>query len=218
MIIPAYNAAECLPETLAALLRVWPAEDVVVVDDGSTDSTSGAAEAAGVECARHPANQGKGAALKTGFSYALDGGYDAVITLDADCQHDPSHIPAFLEAQRRSGADIVIGTRMLDHRGMPFGRVCSNTITSRFVSWRARCAISDSQSGYRLISSGVISSIPLATSRYETESELLIRAGRAGFRISEVPISVRYAGERSFIRPWGDVCRFISLIARSLLW
>jgi glycosyltransferase involved in cell wall biosynthesis len=218
VIIPAYNAAHTLPTLFPILLQHWPRQHLLIVNDGSTDTTSEVAASFGVTCISHHTNRGKGEALKTGFRYAIDHGYDAVLTLDADGQHDPYLIPQFLDTQRLSQADIVIGSRMTHPGGMPFLRWCSNTLTSKLVSWRAGCRIRDSQSGYRLILCSVLTAFPLTTSHYETESELLIRAGRAGCKIDDLPISVRYVGEPSFIRPFRDIGNFILLIVKCLFW
>ncbi|MBI4531178.1 MAG: glycosyltransferase family 2 protein [Candidatus Latescibacteria bacterium] len=218
VIIPAYNAAPTLLTFLPDLLQYWPQQQILLINDGSTDTTSEVASSFGITSISHPKNHGKGEALKTGFRYAIHNGYDAVLTLDADGQHDPSLIASFLSARRPAQADVVIGSRMTNPHSMPFLRWCSNTITSKIVSWRAGCRIPDSQSGYRLIGRDVLTSLPLTTSHYQTESEILIRAGRAGFRIVDTPIPVRYAGEPSFIRPFRDIGNFIALIVKSLFW
>jgi len=217
-LIPAYNAAASLPGVLFGLRRYAAPEDVVVVDDGSSDGTWEVGERAGVHVLRHPANRGKGAALKTGFSWMLDRGYEAVITLDADGQHDPEFVPDFVRRWKETGADLIIGSRMADRRGMPVERVCSNTLTSWVISRRAGQRIEDSQSGYRLIAAEVLRRISLETDGYEMESELLIKAARLGFRIVSVPIRTVYADEESFIHPLRDTGRFIALVWRSLSW
>ena len=218
ILIPAYNAAASLPGVLDGVRCYVAPEDVLVVDDGSSDGTQKAAERAGVHVLSHSVNRGKGAALKTGFAWAVDRGYEAVITLDADGQNDPKSVPDFVQRWKETGADLVVGSRMGDRRGMPVERVCSNTLTSWVISRRAGQRIEDSQSGYRLIAMEVLRQVSLETDGYEMESELLIKAARLGFRIVSVPIRTVYADEESFIHPLRDTGRFIALVWRSFSW
>ena len=123
--IPAYQEGPRIAAVVEAAGRYLP---VIVVDDGSTDDTAAAAEAAGATVIRQVPNAGKGAALRAGFAHAREAGADAVVTLDADGQHDPAEIPAFLDAYRRSGAQLVVGRR--DFGAMPVVRRASNTLGS----------------------------------------------------------------------------------------
>ncbi|MFH1007692.1 MAG: glycosyltransferase family 2 protein [Candidatus Latescibacterota bacterium] len=218
VVIPAYNAAASLPDVIARVQRHVPPQDVLVIDDGSGDATREMARQSGVHLVSHPANRGKGAALRTGFEWALSRGYETVITLDADGQHEPESIPDLIRHWQTSGADLIVGSRMHNHRGMPLGRICSNTLTSWVISRRAGQHIEDSQSGYRLITAEVLRHVALETCGYETESELLIKAARLDFQIRFVPISTVYADEQSFIHPLRDTGRFIALVWRSFSW
>jgi len=107
---------------------------------------------------------------------------------------------------------------MSERKGMPLVRVLTNIATSAVVSALARCRIEDSQSGYRLIRADVIRKIELVTSRYETESEILIKSSRVGARISAVPIRTIYGSEESTINPFRDTVRFFVLVFRGLFW
>jgi glycosyltransferase involved in cell wall biosynthesis len=218
-VVPAYNPGEALVSVLAGVKKHIRPDHIVVVDDGSEDDTAQRAESAGVRLIRHEVNKGKGEALKSGFRYLLTlGEVDAIFTIDADGQHDPDEIPAFVDAFHAGRGDLLVGNRMGERVGMPLLRVLTNIVTSAVVSALARCRIEDSQSGYRLIRAEVIGKIDLVTSRYETESEILIKSSRTGARISAVPIRTIYGNEESTIHPLRDTMRFFVLVFRGLFW
>jgi glycosyltransferase involved in cell wall biosynthesis len=217
VIIPAYNAGTTIRELIERTSKFIDRGDIVVIDDGSGDQTFGSAQATGAVVLRHQANRGKGEALKTGFRHVQGRDYHALITLDADMQHDPESIPDFV--RRASGfSGIMIGTRKRNLKIMPFARWLTNNLTSLIVSVLSDQSIRDSQSGYRLITTQVLKSVRLESRKYDLESEILIKAKRKGFEIAEVPIRTIYAGGRSFINPLVDTGRFIKLMWRSLWW
>jgi len=187
---------------------------VIVVDDGSADATGARASEAGAIVVRHEINQGKGAALQTGFDEAVRRGADAVIALDADGQHDPALAPRLLRALE--GCDLVIGSREGDRTGMPWLRRKTNDVTTWWVSRLARQRVPDSQSGYRAIRSSVLQAVRPQSRRFEYESEFLIGAARKGFRIGEAPITTLYNAPGSHIHPVRDTIRFIRLVIRHL--
>jgi len=215
VLMPAFNEAEGLVRVLRSLSSV-PKQHILVVDDGSQDGTSEAARAEGVCVLRHEVNLGKGAAHRSGFAYFLERDYDAIVTLDTDGQHDPLEIPLFLEKAERARASIIIGTRRLSLCQMPLVRYLTNRITSLIVSLLAHTRIRDSQSGFRLISAKVLRDIRLTTTKYDTESEILIKASRRRHRIDSVPTKTIYRREISYINPVVDTLRFVRLILRSL--
>ena len=210
-VVPAFREAGRVADVVRGVREHVPC---LVVDDGSNDGTAEAAEAAGADVVRHNVNRGKGAALKTGFAYAGEHQYNGVITLDADGQHDPVSIPDFLAAAEQ-GADVVVGRRegWAEH-GMPWLRRMTNRVTSAIVSRLGRCRVADSQCGYRYISVRAWSAACPETSSYDAESEILIRAGRLGFRITEVPVRTIYGDEVSKIRPVRETARFVRLAIR----
>lgn len=218
-VVPAYNAARHLDGVLRGLLEVLPPGHIIVVDDGSRDDTAAVARRSGVRVIAHAGNRGKGAALRTGFDAATTmAGIDAVVMLDADGQHDPAEIPRFAAAFANGAAELVIGNRMDTPGAMPPLRVFTNRLTSGIISLLARSRVPDTQNGYRLAGTDLLRRIRLETNRYEIESELIIKASRAGARIASVPVRSIYGSERSAIHPLRDTGRFISLVFRSFFW
>jgi len=210
IIIPAYNEEKKIRETLRSIN--WPKKDIIVVDDGSTDKTFDIAKEEGVTVLRHNTNFGKGKAQRTGFAYAIRNNYDCVITMDADGQHSPAEIPNFIKAMSEGKGDIIIGTRKPSLKDMPPIRVLTNLLTSLVVSLLCGTRVRDSQSGYRIIKREVLEKTPLRTNNYQTESEIIINAGRRGYRIGAIPIKIIYRGdESSKIDPIIDTIRFIKL-------
>jgi glycosyltransferase involved in cell wall biosynthesis len=217
-VIPAFNAGRWIAGVLADLRPVIPAHRTIVVDDGSTDETFLEASSAGVIVLQHPLNRGKGAALATGCKKAVKMGLSYVVTLDADGQHDPAEIPKFARRIVETGADIVVGNRFGRLGEMPWLRRATNWFTSRVVSSLARTRIPDSQNGYRMIGAAVIEAVPVESTRYDAESEILIKAGRRGYRIDSVPVETIYGREVSAIHPVLDTVRFFRLVYKALFW
>lgn len=172
---------------------------VLVVDDGSSDETASVAEAAGAQVHRQTPNQGKGAALRAGFRRALAMDVDAVVTLDADGQHDPAEIPGFLAAFEDGRPELVIGYR--DFRAMPPLRRLANTLGRLTLQWALGTRIRDNQSGYRLIDRRLLEvMIQSEETGFELEVEMVAACVRRGWTIGWVPIRTIYAGEPSHIR------------------
>lgn len=212
-LVPAYQAAACLGEVLLRLRALEPAPDVLVVDDGSRDATAEVARQFGARVLSFAANRGKGHALLAGFAALAD--YDAVVTLDADGQHPPESLPAFVRAAE-AGADLVLGRRARSPE-MPASRRFANAFSSRWASGLAGQTVSDSQCGYRLHRRAVLAHTPLTPGRYEVETEMAVRAARLGFRLAEVEIPTVYGGEKSQIRAFRDVPRIVGTLARLTL-
>lgn len=204
-LIPAYQEAARIAPVIETARRHLP---VVVVDDGSRDDTAAVAEAAGATVLRQQPNQGKGAALRMGFRHALDTGCRAVVTLDADGQHDPAEIPDFLARWLATEAPLIIGQRTFGE--MPFSRRLANELGTRTFSWAVGRHIADNQSGYRLIASPLLALLlDSRESGFEFEVEMITTAIRAGMVIDWVPIRTIYAGETSHIRPVHHVSNFL---------
>ena len=210
-VIPALDAAGTLGDVAARLRKVVPHATIVAVDDGSTDATYDVARAACDVALRFAANRGKGAALRAGISEALVRGAAAVITIDGDGQHPPEAAPSLLAAL--ASADVAIGARSRDANAMPFGRRITNALASAAVGAIVGGAIADSQSGYRAIRRAVLESVPARGDRYEYETDFLIQAGCAGYRITAVRIPTLY-GAPSHFQPFRDSARVVRTIWR----
>jgi len=189
-LIPAYNAAQFLQPVVEDALKVLP--DVVVVDDGSVDGTHEVARKAGARVVRHEKNRGKGGALKTGFQYALEQGFDSIVTLDADGQHLPAQIPLFIEARQKTGADLIIGSRSRLFTGMKRRRRLANRFSAATISWSSGSPVDDSQSGFRLYSRKLLQAVRMKSDGFAAESEIIVRAGRGGFPILMIPIDLGF--------------------------
>ena len=206
-VIPALNSAVYLQRLLPAVKH--HVADILVVDDGSTDDTANTAESCGATVIKHDTNRGKGAALKAGFAYALKNEYDIILTLDADCQHDPKYIPSFLEAFNKGGADLIVGSRVNDKADMPRERRLSNWLTSHILTFLLKHNIEDSQCGYRLHTRKLLESVKLDSDRYELETEIIIKAIQSGFAVKFIPVRVEYGyGYPSHISHVKDTLRW----------
>jgi glycosyltransferase involved in cell wall biosynthesis len=192
---------------------------VLVVDDGSADDTATVAQAAGAAVLRQSPNQGKGAALRAGFRRALDEGWEAALTLDADGQHDPAEIPKFLAVwttppgeKAAARPDLVIGWR--DFRAMPPLRRLANTLGRLTLRWALGATILDNQSGYRLISRRVMQAmVGSRENGFEFEVEMIATCVRRRWPIAWVPIRTIY-GAPSHIRNWEHFQRFVRTARR----
>ncbi len=215
VLIPALNAQRTLPRVVVDARREL--EPVIVIDDGSSDATGAVAEAVGATVLRHEVNRGKGAALKTGFAWALQNGFDGVITLDADGQHLPSEIPKFLDAREESGADLIIGGR-----AHLFGQMLPRRRNAnRFSAWCiAKCSgatITDSQSGFRFYSARLLRTLRLRTDGFDLESEVIVLAGKRGLKIETIDIELAFVDglSTSHYRPLKDTLRIAWTVVRA---
>jgi glycosyltransferase involved in cell wall biosynthesis len=210
-LIPAYNADRFVGDVVRRAQAHVP---VVVVNDGSKDRTLEQARAAGAILIDQQPNQGKGAALQRGFRWALEQGVRAVITLDADGQHDPDEIPLFLERYRASSPDLIIGER--DFSKMPLVRRLSNTLGRRAFSWAMGQRVRDNQSGYRLLSRRLMEGVLASGERgFEFEMDMIVVCVRNGWDLAGVPIRTIYADEVSNIKPFQHVIHFFRMVRQA---
>lgn len=199
VIIPAYNEAGSIASLIAGVRRVF-GDSIVVIDDGSEDATAAAARAAGAIVLRHPFNLGIGAAVQTGFLFGLQHGYDAVVRLDGDGQHDPAYIPKLLELLERDSADVVLGSRFLAREGYQstFVRRAGILILG-LLSALVGARVTDPTSGYWAVNRRVMELLARFQPDDYPETQALVIAARAGCRIAELPVvmQARIAGQSS---------------------
>lgn len=200
-VLPAYNEEISIGSIV--LLTSKFVDHVIVINDGSSDRTADIAREAGAEVVLHEVNRGKGVALKTGFTAAVNLGADIIVTMDSDGQHNPADIPKLIDPIFKGEADIVNGSRYLNglDRNTPAYRRVGQTILDRFTNLNSGLKITDSQSGFRAFSATTVNVFRFKAPGMAIESEMLSDAGKAGLRIKEAEISVRYDVNCSTINP-----------------
>lgn len=230
--IPAYNAAPHLGAVIKGAQQ--SGLPVIVIDDGSSDESASVAERAGALVLRHHANRGKGAALQTAFAYARAHAAEAVLTLDADGQHDPHEIGPLLSAWGADPSRLVLGVRTFDPALMPRRSRIGNHISTFFISRFSGRPHRDTQTGFRVYPKRLFE-LPLGTRRFDTETELLLWAAKLGVPLVEVPIQTIYhsnalpsttvgvgkaiaAAPSTHFRNWEDTLRVIRLVVSSPFW
>jgi len=194
VIVPAYNSASTIRQVvLEALQSGLP---VLVVNDGSVDGTADEIRGLPVSVFDHERNRGKGAALRSGFAWAMERGFGGVVTLDSDGQHDPFAIQRLVTAASEGNLDVVLASRFSQFAEMAGLRRYWN----RFGAWclrrRTGFDINDSQSGFRYYSARLLFDIQLRSDGYELEMEVLMKAWRRGFRIGSISVPARVADGR----------------------
>ena len=211
-VIPALNAAPTLSPVIAGLRAAFSDVYVIVVDDGSSDTTGPLAREFADGSIQFRQNQGKGAALRAGFQLALREAPSVILTIDADGQHDPAYAPSLVAALEN--ADVAIGARERT-ANMPRGRRLTNMLSALAVEHCIGAPIEDAQSGFRAFRSSVVTEILPKGDRYEFETEFLIRAGRRGYRLAFVPIPTTYGTQvPSQFRSIRDSARIVSTLWR----
>ena len=208
-VIPFYNEKETLHKIIDKTLNY--VQFIFAVDDGSDDLWyAKEIDKSNVKFISLDKNYGKGRALSAGFEEAISSGYEYVVTLDADLQHDPKYIPELLEGLK--GNDIVIGNRLYDLKGMPLQRRMSNKMTSFLLSKKTGHKILDSQCGFRAYSSKVLKEVKTVYAGFEAESEILVRAVRKGFKIGFINVPTIYGTEKSKMKAIKAITGFIKVL------
>jgi glycosyltransferase involved in cell wall biosynthesis len=211
-VIPAYLEEKHIADVVRRTLQQL--DHVLVIDDGSADSTAATARNAGAEVIVHPQNLGKGESIKTGLRHRLDRNFAYAVVLDGDGQHLPEEIVRFLGAASSTRAELLIGTRMKDVREMPLLRRSVNRYMSNKISRLCGQPIPDTQCGFRMVHRSLIPDLLGGAERFDYETEMLILASRNGCRIESVPITTVYSDEVSSIHPVRDTIRFFKLMRR----
>ena len=189
-VLPAFNEEISIGSVVLRARKF--ADRVIVVDDGSSDRTAEVAELAGAEVIRHLENKGKGAALKTGFEEA--DGADIIVTMDTDGQHDPVEISKLAAPILAGEADMVNGSRYLNgsDKNTPFYRRVGQSVLDAATNLNSGLDITDTQSGFRAFGAQTVPVFRFKENGLAIESEMLVDAVKAGLRVKEVEIGVRY--------------------------
>lgn len=222
ILIPAYNEGKYIKTVINKCINYNL--DIIIVNDGSTDNTGEILKEFKSEnkiiVINHDINKGKGEALKTGFNYIINNKYSGVITIDADGQHDTNEIQNFLNEIKNNNPDLIIGSRFQNTKGMPFIRKFVNYFTSWIISYIAGKKIEDVQSGFRYINYDALKNIKLETKNFDTEPELILKAGWLNYNITNIPIkTIYYPGEiKSHVNPVTDTIKFFKLVLKSIGW
>ena len=206
-VIPTYNNAR----TVADIVRRTKAvcNDVIVVNDGSTDNTLQELQLFGntITVITYSRNRGKGYALRRGLEAARTAGYDYAVTIDSDGQHRPEEIPQLVSAIG-SNSTLVVGSRNLQANGMPAGNTFANRFSNFWFRLQTGINLPDTQTGFRVYPLHSLPCLRMLTYRYESELELLVFSAWRGVRIVPVPVSVSYPNDRvSHFRPFRDFFR-----------
>ncbi len=209
VLMPTYNNAGTIAKVIADVKQY--SEDVIVVNDGSTDDTKNIlASIADIKVIDYPKNKGKGYALKLGLQKAYEWGYRYAITIDSDGQHYADDIPTFLDKIEEKPDSLLIGARNLAADNMPSKNTFANKFSNFWYKVETGKTLSDTQSGYRLYPLEKLQKIHFITRRYEFEVEIIVRAAWRGVNVENTPIKVYYppVEERvSHFRPLQDFTR-----------
>jgi glycosyltransferase involved in cell wall biosynthesis len=189
-IIPCLNEARFIADLVGRAAKY--VDEVLVVDDGSSDNTSDIARHAGATVLRHDTSMGAGAATRTGFQESLRRGATAVVTLDGDGQHNPDEIPGLLEAIQKGTADMVIGSRFLCKADVPIYRKFGIDVITWLYNLGAREKIVDGQSGFRAYSRKALEGINITYPGFGFSIQSLVQVRRANMKIVELPVSCIY--------------------------
>ena len=200
-IIPAYNEEVAIGSIVLRTLKY--VDNVLLIDDGSDDKTKEVALLAGAHVLTHPTNYGKGVALKSGFDYLKDLDYDIIITIDGDGQHNPDEILEIMRPVLEDGADLVNGSRYMNgpEENTPAYRRVGQQVLDKATNISAGINVTDSQSGFRAFSKRALNCFRFKDTGFGIESEMLADAAEAGYKIVEVPITVRYDVDSSTKNP-----------------
>jgi len=196
ILIPALDEESRIGPLVEQLASLYPQASLIVVDDGSTDGTAEEARAAGAQVLTHPFHMGYGAALQTGYKYAIERDVDLLVQMDGDGQHPPAEVQRLLEGMRHGDTDLVVGSRFLGRGSyrMPWLRKAGSFLFSRVTSGMLGRRVTDPTSGFQAMNARTLRFYRQDFYPYDyPDADILIRAGYHGLRFDEVPVEM-YAG------------------------
>ena len=196
--LPAFNEAKYIGSLVLAARQY--VDEVIVIDDGSSDNTAQLAEMAGATVVRHEGNRGYGAAIQSILEAARQHDPDVLVIFDADAQHTPDDIPRLVEAVK-GGLDFVVGSRERQRKSIPFYRRLGQKVISRSANVLAESPLTDTESGFRAFSRKALQTLNLHEQGMAISAETVIEASRQGLKVGEVPISIAYTGDSSTLNP-----------------
>ena len=192
IVIPAYNEGRIIQDVIAEIQNAGY-KNIIVVDDGSSDNTyRKAKEARNAITLKHRINRGKGAAAKTGIEAAKLLGADIIVTMDSDGQHDPKNIESLVDPIINEKFDAVLGTRLINPKGMPLHKILHNKIANLITWYLYGLWVTDSQSGFRAYSKNAFNAINTRTDNYAYDSEVIREIYKHKLKYKEIPITIRY--------------------------
>lgn len=190
IVIPAYNESSVIAKTIADIKKYW--ENIIVIDDGSSDATGCKAEGAGAIVLRHIINRGQGAALRTGINYALSLDADIIVTFDADGQFDAAEIEKIVQPVAFGECDAVLGSRFLTHNKIPFIKKIILTLAIFFTRAITGLNLTDTHNGFRAFSRSAAEKIKIRQDRMAHSSEIIHEIARLNLKYKEIPVTVKY--------------------------
>lgn len=209
ILIPTYNNEKTLKRVIEGVLDYG--DDVIVINDGSTDATTEILESFGeaITVIQHTRNRGKGKALRTGFKFAIDAGFRYALTIDSDGQHYPDDIPVFVNILKENPDALVMGARNMNQEGVPQKSSFGNKFSNFWYWVETGIKLPDTQTGFRVYPLKRLRYIPLWTTKFELEIEVIVKLAWLGAKVVTVPVRVKYDPEErvTHFRPFRDFTR-----------
>ena len=220
VVIPAYNEERTIRKIVQKTLKY--SENIIVIDDGSSDGTAQQLQDLPITLLIHSENKGKAASLWHGITKAINNGAEAIISLDGDGQHSPDDIPLLLKEASIQPHSIIIGARLAEKNAIPAKRYYANKIANFWISWAAGYKIEDSQSGFRLYPASLFNDLSITITKSKSfvfESEILIKAAHRGIYSHPVVIPAIYSihARSSHFRGFRDISFITRMVAIELL-